>query len=163
MTSDLFKTWLNKLDRKMTLQGRKILLIVDNCPAHPNVTALQSIELYFLPPNCTSVLQPMDQGIIRNYKFHYRKLSLQTIIDHMETHNHKPTESLNVLQAIRYTKKAWDSVSAECISNCFKHGFYGSSAAAPIDDDIDTRQDEIARLVETAHGADSGVTAGKQV
>lgn len=68
MTSDIFKTWIKEIGGAMTLQRRKILRIVDNncnCPAHPKVEGLQSIELVFLPPNFTSVLQPIDQGIIR--------------------------------------------------------------------------------------------------
>ena len=42
-------------------------MIVDNCPAHPHVKGLKSVKLVFLPPNTTSVIQPMDQGVIRNY------------------------------------------------------------------------------------------------
>jgi hypothetical protein len=49
-------------------------MIVDNCPAHPHVKGLKSMKLVFLPPNTTSVTQPMDQGVIRNLKLHYRKL-----------------------------------------------------------------------------------------
>jgi hypothetical protein len=41
-------------------------MIVDNCPAHPHVKGLKSMKLVFLPPNTTSVTQPMDQGVIRN-------------------------------------------------------------------------------------------------
>ena len=64
MTSDIFKTWLHDFDREMLLKGRKVLMLVDNCPAHPVIQGLRAVELLFLPPNCTSVLQPMDQGII---------------------------------------------------------------------------------------------------
>jgi len=34
--------------------GRKVLLIVDNCPAHSKVIrCLRNVELFFLPPNST--------------------------------------------------------------------------------------------------------------
>ncbi|XP_050329997.1 tigger transposable element-derived protein 4-like [Bactrocera neohumeralis] len=69
MTSELFEKWLHDWDRDLVKKKKKILLLVDNCPAHPNVTDLMSITLAFLPPNTTSVLQPMDQGIIQSLEF----------------------------------------------------------------------------------------------
>ena len=131
MTSTIFETWLNKLDKDMTRKKRKILMIIDNCSAHPKVDSLKSIELHFLPPNCTSVLQPMDQGIIRNFKFYYRKQSLAAIVDYIDKHKTKPKDAINLLQAIRYSVTAWGNVTADCVKNCFTHGFYSSTRAAP--------------------------------
>ena len=68
ISSELFEEWIKELDRSFGVQKRKIALIVDNCPAHPTVTGLEWIELIFLPPNTTSVTQPMDQGVIRALK-----------------------------------------------------------------------------------------------
>ncbi|XP_062597709.1 tigger transposable element-derived protein 6-like [Saccostrea cucullata] len=68
MTVDIFSTWVKQLDKKMKRKKRKTALVIDNCPAHPKIPALQSIELIFLPPNTTSKTQPMDQGIIQNMK-----------------------------------------------------------------------------------------------
>ena len=33
----LFEEWLHELDRKFEKQGGKVVMIVDNCPAHPEV------------------------------------------------------------------------------------------------------------------------------
>ena len=63
MTSDIFEKWLRNWDSQLKSKKRKILLLVDNCPAHPVVDNLQCIKLVFLPPNVTSLLQPMDQGV----------------------------------------------------------------------------------------------------
>ena len=68
MNSEIFTSWVKHLDRTMIAKGRKIALIVDNCPAHPYVEGLEAVELVFLPPNTTSKLQPMDQGVIRALK-----------------------------------------------------------------------------------------------
>ncbi|MBA0631687.1 hypothetical protein Godav_000539 [Gossypium davidsonii] len=36
---------------------RKVLLTVDNCPAHPKVIeCLRNVELFFLPPNSTNTM-----------------------------------------------------------------------------------------------------------
>ena len=69
MNGTLFEEWLRELDRKFEMQGRKIVMIVDNCPAHPEVSGLKTIHLQFLPPNTTSCTQPMDQGVIRYVYF----------------------------------------------------------------------------------------------
>ena len=70
MDGTLFEEWLRELDRKFDMQGRKIVLVVDNCPAHPDVSGLKAINLQFLPPNTTSCTQPMDQGVIRYVSFY---------------------------------------------------------------------------------------------
>lgn len=74
MTSEIFERWLRTWDAELKLKKRKILLLVDNCPAHCSVDSLKFIKLVFSPPNVTSVLQPMDQGVIKSLKTHYRKL-----------------------------------------------------------------------------------------
>lgn len=58
--------YLRKLDHKFELQQRKVLLFVNNCSAHEHVTNVKAIQLEFLPPNEMSILQPMDQSLIRN-------------------------------------------------------------------------------------------------
>ncbi|GBM47482.1 Tigger transposable element-derived protein 6 [Araneus ventricosus] len=73
MTSDLFQKYLRQWDKELTKKKRKIVLLIDNCTAHIVPSNLQWIKVVFLPPNTTSVLQPMDQGVIRNLKCHYRK------------------------------------------------------------------------------------------
>ena len=40
----------------------------DNCAAHPVIGGLKTIDLFFVPPYTTSVLQPMDQGAICSLK-----------------------------------------------------------------------------------------------
>ena len=54
MDSDIFTGYVKKLDAKFETEGRKIVLIIDNCPAHPEVTGLKAVELVFLPPNTAS-------------------------------------------------------------------------------------------------------------
>ena len=47
------------------MQGRKVVVIVDNYPAHLEFSGLKAINLQFLQPNTTSYTQQMDQGVIR--------------------------------------------------------------------------------------------------
>ncbi|KAH1194248.1 ARS-binding protein 1 [Glycine max] len=72
MTSVLFDEYVRSFDQMM--HGRRVLLVVDNCPTHPrNIEGLRNVELFFLPPNMTSKIQPCDTGIIRTFKMHYRR------------------------------------------------------------------------------------------
>ena len=54
-----FEDWIRELDSKFEREGRKIVLIVDNFPAHSHVKDLKTIDLVFLPPStiksCTNV------------------------------------------------------------------------------------------------------------
>ena len=61
MDSQIVEEWLCKLDWTFQMEGRKIGLLSDNCPAQPSVSDLTSVQQVFLPPSTTSVLQPMDQ------------------------------------------------------------------------------------------------------
>ena len=55
----------------------KLLLLLDNAPAHPSVEMLQSKDgrdnTMLLPPNTISIIQPMDQGILEAMKRRYKK------------------------------------------------------------------------------------------
>ena len=50
MSSEIFTSCVKQVDRKMIAEGRKIALIVDNCPAHTHVEGLEAVKLLFFPP-----------------------------------------------------------------------------------------------------------------
>jgi hypothetical protein len=66
MTSSIFEDWLHQIDQEFHSEKRKIILFVDNCLAHPSLTVkeLRAVKVAFLPPNTTTTLQPLYQGII---------------------------------------------------------------------------------------------------
>lgn len=125
MTGFLFEKWIVELDEKFTKEKRNVLFLVDNCSAHnQNVKSkLQSIRLEFFPPNLTSILQPMDKGIIRTIKVHYRNTIVLRLIDRIE--KKLPVEKLTVLDAINILSNIWDTkITPTIIRNCFrKAGF----------------------------------------
>lgn len=121
MTSELFEKWLRDWDRDLVKKKKKILLLVDNCPAHPKVTDLKCITLAFLPPNTTSVLQPMDQGIIRTLKSNFRKNLVLKMINCLDTNENHSSTKITVLDAILMVNHAWNKMSQSTIHNCFKH------------------------------------------
>ena len=44
MGSDLFEDWVREQDKNVKSQNRKVLLIVDNCPAHPEIGGLKGLS-----------------------------------------------------------------------------------------------------------------------
>ena len=127
MTSGVFETWLKAFDRKMMFQKRKILLFLDNATSHAEIS-LKNIKLQFFPANTTSILQPMDQGIIQTTKIRYRKIQLQNLITRLEKEKEKCCSELlkevDILQAIYWVKNAWEAVLPQTITKCFaKCGF----------------------------------------
>ena len=61
-------------------------LLLDNATTHlPQIIGRFSIvEIVFLPANTTSLIPPMDAGIIPSLKQLYRKLVIHRLLDFME-------------------------------------------------------------------------------
>ena len=83
MTSQIMEEWLTAFNGRMKMQNRHVLLFLDNATCHPHIK-LSNVRLAWFPANTTSVSQPMDQGIIRNVKVHYRKLFMQSLLANMD-------------------------------------------------------------------------------
>lgn len=138
MSSEIWEDILKLFDKKFFSQKRKVAFVVDNCTAHTKVRGLKSIELIYMPPNVTSVLQPLDQGVILSFKRNYRKLMVK---DWIKSIDENCTFRPSILDAIQYIHRSWKSVSSDIIKNCFKHaGFFEdhlTASEAPEDSDSD--------------------------
>ena len=91
MDTTIFKDWFfNEFvprvikELKKIEQEPKALLFLDNCPAHPDESELRTkdgnIRAIFFPTNVTSVLQPMDQGVIALLKRRYKRDLMKQMI-----------------------------------------------------------------------------------
>ncbi|XP_062534755.1 jerky protein homolog-like [Armigeres subalbatus] len=104
----------------------KALLLLDNCTAHHEGSkALESedglISVVFLPPNCTSEGQPMDQGVINAIKKRYKKkLLLNVVLAADEFSVDDRLKKISLAESIEWVAEAWDEVSACTISNSWK-------------------------------------------
>ena len=104
----------------MHLANRKILLLIDNCAAHPHVEK-SNIKLVFLPANTTAKLQPWDAGIIQAVKLSYRTRLLRRIafaIDVVES-TFSLAKKVTLFDAIMWLRHAWDQVAEDTIKKCF--------------------------------------------
>ncbi|XP_077512797.1 LOW QUALITY PROTEIN: uncharacterized protein LOC144123973 [Amblyomma americanum] len=129
MTRDIFRGWLQAFDADMKTAGRKVCVILDNCSAHHiEDLELSQVEVKFLPPNCTSLIQPLDQGIINSVKCAYRRRLIDKLL--LDLRLERPTK-VDLFQALEMLSASWNSTSKEIFENCFrKVGFKTAEAAS---------------------------------
>ena len=88
MRADIFTSVMRKISNRVRGKGeRKVILLMDNFSGHKMLNEhtrelnyaggfkgfqYHNVNVLFLPLNCTSVVQPLDQGIIAAFKAHYR-------------------------------------------------------------------------------------------
>ena len=123
MTMEIWETWLLDFNQRMKEQKRNVILLVDNAGghnmSHKLVELLTNVNVYFLPPNTTSVIQPMDQGIIAAFKCYYTKLIILDMLNQIE--EKEKYEQIITKQSILFIYEAWHKVSEETIKNCWRH------------------------------------------
>ncbi|XP_076377045.1 jerky protein homolog-like [Megalopta genalis] len=75
-----FKPSVKQYQEVKQLSG-KVILLLDNCEAHKvSLHEDRDFKIMYLPPNTTSILQPMDQGIIEKTKRVFRQKLLQRVL-----------------------------------------------------------------------------------
>ena len=111
MTLALLEEWLLELDKKFKNENKNIILFLDNATSHSkNVeNRLSNIKVIFFPPNTTSVLQPLDQGIIQSFKLLYRKMLVKKILQEVDVGVNDTryySNQINVYEAIEMISNA---------------------------------------------------------
>lgn len=125
MTADIMTTWLHKFDTKMKKQNRKVVLFLDNATSHSKI-ALDNVKLIFLPPNTTSHCQPLDQGIIQNFKMIYRSYFIKRLLTCIDSGSslQEVEKSITLTNALIWITVVWRNLSPMTIKKCFaKAGF----------------------------------------
>ena len=152
MDSQIFEKWVRKLDRTFQMEGRKIALLNDNCPAHPSVPDLTNVQLVFLPPNTTSVFRPIDQGVIRSLKAHYRGRVVPRLCRALD--KTKTLPKIPILQAMKILVSSWEAVSAQAIVNCFRKAGITSEAQNVAIIDADDPFSDLKESLQQLHDVD---------
>ena len=79
-----------------------------------------------LPPNATSIMHPLDQGIILSAKRRYKKKLAERYLACVENNKDANSllEALDIVQATNMIAASWRETSSTIIQNCFhKAGF----------------------------------------
>jgi hypothetical protein len=92
----------------MTLQDRKICIIMDNAGSHDihgevkkvidgfKAFVLSHITILFLPPNVTSDVQPLDRGVIATFKMCYKRKLVAWTLQQIDNNSNEDLGKLNV-------------------------------------------------------------------
>lgn len=127
ITRAIITDWVVAFDRDMKRQGRKVCLLLDNCSAHRiDDVVLTNTEVKYFPPNCTSLIQPLDQGVIVSLKRAYRSRLMQRILLNIETGRET---RVDLYMALQMMACAWSTLKRDIISNCFRHSGFGNTEA----------------------------------
>jgi len=136
MTACVFREWFNEcfvpeVKKYMEEKGLDfhVLLLVDNASSHP-VIDHPNIQVIFLPPNTTPLIQPLDRGIIAAFKLYYIKLAFKYVLDAIENGNLSIIDAwqkytimdsiINVSLAIQQLRTStlnacWKAIWPECV------------------------------------------------
>lgn len=131
MDCNLFKSWFFdefvpsvEKDLKQKNLPVRALLLLDNAPSHPSEEDLVKgdIKALFLPPNVTSLIQPMDQGVIEWLKRRYRRKYISSILEKSEEgHNlFEAMKFLNIKDAIYTIAAAWDELKPDTLRKSWR-------------------------------------------
>jgi len=127
---------------RMKVQNRHVLLFLDNATCHPHIK-FSNARLAWFPPNTTSVSQPVDQGIIRNVKVHYRKLLMQYLLANMDctSSGSELVRTVSVLDAVIWIRQAVKESLPETATRCFeKAGFFTGEITARVENENDQQE-----------------------
>ena len=150
MTNEIFTEWLIHIDKHFKAESRNILLFLDNFSGHiKSDLKLSNIKIQYFPPNCTAVLQPMDQGIIQAFKMKYRRCIIEEKLEAINTDSALP--DLNVLFAINKLNKCWRNICKGTIKNCFLKGGFkketiSDTGIIEIEDDVEIEKQLLKNL-----------------
>jgi hypothetical protein len=106
----------------MVSQGRRICIIVDNFSAHVLTGHYSNIVIKTLEPNCTSLIQALDAGVIASLKLMYRTEMLQKFISHAE--RGEVNYKISPYDAVVLLNKCWNRVSTSTLINCWHYAGY---------------------------------------
>ena len=99
---------------------------MDNAPAHPSTEELCSqdglIKTMFLPANTTSLIQPMDQGVLYNLKRRYKRNLLEKMKLY-ETTDGLPydqfAKALNIKDCVYSVVNAWEQIQSSSLQKAW--------------------------------------------
>ena len=120
MTRKIHHKIMTKFNNQMRAAGHHVLYVCDNASSH-QVKEYLHIKFLMLPPNSTSILQPLDQGIILSVKSRYKKKLVERYLMSVEnnTNANALLKQLDIVAVTNMVHHSWNETTSMIIQNCF--------------------------------------------
>lgn len=92
------------------------------------------ITIMCFPPNCTAILQPMDQNVINLTKLYYKKSLLAHLIGSEGRSMESKIKAFNLWHAVCLLSNAWGKLSSNAIKKCWNLLVYSNDQWTDEDD-----------------------------
>nr|XP_033330929.1 tigger transposable element-derived protein 1-like [Megalopta genalis]XP_033330930.1 tigger transposable element-derived protein 1-like [Megalopta genalis]XP_033330931.1 tigger transposable element-derived protein 1-like [Megalopta genalis] len=111
-----FKPSVKQYQEEKQISG-KVILLLDNCEAHKALLQEdKDFKIMYLPPNTTSILQPMDQGIVEKTKRIFRQKLLQRVLTYDKGINEFYAD-YTIKNCIDILSESWSEITQNDIKN----------------------------------------------
>lgn len=107
MTSEIFTSYIKRLDVAFRREGRHVALLLDNASVHNIKITLTNIVFVFLPANTSSKLQALDAGITANFKTQFRAIQYDRALTQYLTKQLNNVYEMDQVQAMIYIATSW--------------------------------------------------------
>uniref|UniRef100_A0A5S6QLC3 DDE-1 domain-containing protein n=1 Tax=Trichuris muris TaxID=70415 RepID=A0A5S6QLC3_TRIMR len=150
------KVFVSEVKRYQEAIGKtgKVLLLIDNAPAHPVIDLLNSVDelvtVKFFPRNVTSLILPMDEGVIRSFKGLYRKNLLRELLMKYDNTAESVTafyKRISLRDCCDMAAASWESVKQTTLRNSWNKVLGKSTSGADGGRDDSVEIEEIARML----------------
>lgn len=143
----------------------KILLTLDNCKSHDE--SLQdvhpNVQVVFLPPNTTSLIQPLDQSVIATFKSYYLRRVIRSMVHKVNVHrnceNFIPEKvvksfwkNFSIMDAINFIDDSWKEVQSTTITASWKKLLLGSNVCSIDQSEFQEVVRDVASLAKEVEG-----------
>ncbi|XP_064111282.1 tigger transposable element-derived protein 1-like [Macrobrachium nipponense] len=103
----------------------KVLLLMDCAGGHATDLQNDGVQIEFLLPNTTSLIQPMDQGVIRAFKALYTHSTMEGLIVAVDDDDEgftlkKYWRNYDIVSCLTNIQQALKDLKTETINSCWK-------------------------------------------
>lgn len=131
MTAVLFREWFDDMfvpEVEAYLKTKnlsfKVLLLVDNATCHPDDIIHPNVKVVFLPANTTSLIQPMDQGIIATFKAVQLRLTFEWLLNELDSDSNMTVPEIwkkyTMVNCLEFIRKSIAAVQQKTLAGCWK-------------------------------------------
>lgn len=136
-----------------------VLLLMGDARANAHDLSCDGVRIEFLPPNITSLIQPMDQGVIRAFHALYARNSLQHLVDGMDLEENfslkKYWRQYTITTCLKNIQAALKDMKTEVVKSSWEklwpaivHGYKGLT----VEDISNLAVDKVVRLARLLGG-----------